>query len=197
MTALVPSVRGLLGAAREGGYAVPALNILDVATIDGVLRAAADARSPVIVQTAAVTARTWGPSTLDAAFRTLRDRHGATAILQLDHCDDRAHIDACLEAGYDAVLFDGVGLPPARNRRVPREVVDRAHAEGAQVEGSSNPSAGSNPARRAPGEGAPRSRPSCGSSARRGSTASRLRSATCMGHRAGRKNIPGNDGRDT
>jgi fructose/tagatose bisphosphate aldolase len=45
----------MLAAARAGGYAVPAINVIDVATMDGVLRAAAKADSPVIVQTAAAT----------------------------------------------------------------------------------------------------------------------------------------------
>jgi ketose-bisphosphate aldolase len=130
-----PTLGSILGAARARGYAVAAFNVLDVVTMDGVLRAAADGRSPVIVQTAAVTARTWGPSTLAAAFRTLRAELGATAILQLDHCDQLALIDACLDAGWDAVLFDGAGLEPPENLRETRAVVERAHAVGAAVEG--------------------------------------------------------------
>lgn len=125
----------LLGRAQANRYAVPAFNVIDVATMDGVLRAAAEARSPVIVQTAAVTARTWGPATLAAAFRTLRDELHTTAILQLDHCNQHALIDACLDAGWHAVLFDGAALEPADNERETRAVVARAHAVGAAVEG--------------------------------------------------------------
>jgi fructose-bisphosphate aldolase class II len=125
----------MLTAARAAGYAIPALNVVDVATMDGVLRAAVEARSPVIVQTAAVTARTWGPATLAAAFRTLRAKLGATAVLQLDHCDHLTLIDACLDAGWDAVLFDGAALDAADNVRQTRTVVQLAHAVGAAVEG--------------------------------------------------------------
>jgi fructose/tagatose bisphosphate aldolase len=96
----------MLTAARADGYAVPAFNVIDVATMDGVLRAAAKADSPVIVQTAAATARTWGPSILAAAFAALRRAAGAKAILQLDHCDQPDLIETCLEVGWNAVLFD-------------------------------------------------------------------------------------------
>jgi len=135
VTATTPTLPSLLAAARAGGYAIPAFNVVDVATMDGVLRAARGCDSPVIVQTAAVTARTWGPGTLAAAFRTLRIELRATAILQLDHCDQLDLIHACLDAGWDAVLFDGAGLDPEDNLRQTRAVVARAHEIGAAVEG--------------------------------------------------------------
>jgi fructose/tagatose bisphosphate aldolase len=97
------TVPTLLAAARAGRYAIPAFNILDVTTMDGVLRAAAERRSPVIVQAAAVTARTRGPAALAAAFRTLRAELGATANLQLGQCDQLALIDTCPDAGWDAL----------------------------------------------------------------------------------------------
>ena len=123
--------------------------------MDGVIRAAAEAQAPVIVQTAAVTARTWGPATLAAAFRTLAERTSVTAILQLDHCDDPALIDACLAAGWDAVLFDGAGLEPdGITLRETRAIVARAHAAGGAVEGELESIAGNEPGasagRRAP-----------------------------------------------
>jgi len=135
MTSITLKLPVLLAAARAGSYAVPAFNVIDVATMDGVLRAAVEADSPVIVQTAAVTARTWGPTALAAAFMTLRAELGATAILQLDHCDQRLLIDACLDAGWDAVLFDGASLDLAENLHQTRAVVARAHERGAAVEG--------------------------------------------------------------
>jgi fructose-bisphosphate aldolase class II len=135
----------MLAAARAGGYAVPAINVIDVATMDGVLRAASECRSPVIVQTAAVTARTWGPATLAAAFRALTERTRTTAVLQLDHCSDRKLVDACLDAGWDAVLFDGAALAPERNLRETRDLVARAHSIRAAVEGELESFGGSEP----------------------------------------------------
>jgi fructose-bisphosphate aldolase class II len=125
----------LLGAARAGGYAVPAINVVDVTSMDGVILAAVEQRSPVIVQTAAATARIWGPSVLAAAFTALVARAPVDAILQLDHCSDLILIDACLEAGWNAVLFDGSALARADNVKATMYVVHAAHAGGASVEG--------------------------------------------------------------
>jgi ketose-bisphosphate aldolase len=125
----------VLHAAGTGGYAVPAINVVDVTTMDGVLRAADRCRSPIIVQTAARTAMLWGPRVLAAAFTELATRCSTPAVLQLDHCSDRGLVDACLEAGWDAVLFDGSGFAIEHNITETRAVVRRAHELGAAVEG--------------------------------------------------------------
>ncbi len=44
-------------------------------------------------------------------------------------------VDACLDAGWDAVLFDGSALPRSENIARTRAIVERAHALGASVEG--------------------------------------------------------------
>ena len=71
----VATLRDLLADARAGGYALAAINVIDVSTMDGVLAAAEESRAPVIVQTAARTARLWGPDVLAGAFRRLAARH--------------------------------------------------------------------------------------------------------------------------
>ena len=53
----------------------------------------------MIVQTAAKTARTWGPWVVGAMFRTLATPLSVPAVLQLDHTSDRALVDDCLVAG--------------------------------------------------------------------------------------------------
>jgi fructose-bisphosphate aldolase class II len=125
----------VLSDARAGGYAVAAFNVVDLATMDGVLQAAEASRSPVIVQTAAKTARTWGPAVIAAIFRALGTPLAVPAVLQLDHTSELAVVDACLEAGWNAVLFDGSALPATENIAQTRGVVERAHAVGASVEG--------------------------------------------------------------
>jgi len=130
-----PRVAALLADAAASGYAVAAINVVDVVTMDGVLAAAAQGSSPVIVQAAARTARAWGPDVLAAAYQRLVERHGTRSALALDHCQDLGLIDDCLAAGWDAVLFDGSALPPAENISMTRSVVERARRHGASVEG--------------------------------------------------------------
>jgi len=130
-----PRVVALLAAASAGGYAVGALNIVDIATMDGVLEGAAIEASPIIVQATPRTARLWGPTVIAAAYEKLSARYGTTSALGLDHCQDLALIDECLAAGWDAILFDGSALPHDDNVATTRSVVERARRYGASVEG--------------------------------------------------------------
>lgn len=70
-----------------------------------------------------------------AIFRSLAAPLVIPAVLQLDHTSELALIDACLDAGWNAVLFDGSALPPNENLMQTRRVVERAHAMEAGVEG--------------------------------------------------------------
>jgi len=55
--------------------------------------------------------------------------------LHLDHCPEREVISACLEGGWNSVLFDASSLPVEENQRQTKEVVAEARRYGAHVEG--------------------------------------------------------------
>lgn len=129
------SLPSLLAAARDGGYAVPAFNVVDEQSMAAVIEAAVSERSPVIVQTSARVARTVGPRLVVAIFQELADQLGATAVLQLDHCDDATLARQCIDARWQAVLFDGSALDPKANGVATRAIVEYAHPRGAAVEG--------------------------------------------------------------
>ncbi len=125
----------ILAAARAGRYAVGAFNVFDVESMASVLEAAAQAVSPVVVQTSAIVARRLGPRLIAAMFREIGSGSPVPMGLQLDHCRDLGLISACFEAKWDAVLFDGSMLDPAENARLTAEVVREAHRSGVAVEG--------------------------------------------------------------
>lgn len=125
----------ILAAARSGRYAVGAFNVFDVESMASVLEAAANAGSPVVVQTSAIVARRLGPRLIAAMFREMGTRSPVPVVLQLDHCSDLGLISACFEAKWDAVLFDGSMFDPADNARLTADVVREAHRCGVAVEG--------------------------------------------------------------
>jgi fructose-bisphosphate aldolase class II len=125
----------IVGRALAGGYAVPAINIVNDLTLEAVLAAAQESRSPMIVQTSVKTVRAIGVEVLHAMWQTMTRRIDVPVALHLDHCPDRAVISACLEAGWQSVLFDGSTLSVEENLRQCREIVAEAHARGAAVEG--------------------------------------------------------------
>ena len=104
-------------------------------TLEAVLAAAVEQRSPVIIQTSVKTVRSIGLDLLFAMWRELTAGIEVPVSLHLDHCPDRAFISACLRKGWNSVLFDASSLPVAENMRQTVEVVAEARSYGAHVEG--------------------------------------------------------------
>lgn len=116
-------------------YGVGAFNIFDALTLAAVLRAAEEARAPVIVQTSVKTVKSVGIDLLSAMWGEMTRRISVPVCLHLDHCPDRATISACLAKGWSSVLFDASALPLEENRHQTIEVVAEARRYGAGVEG--------------------------------------------------------------
>ena len=131
----VVSLKEIVDPALEQRYGVPAINILNDLTLEGVLLAAVQERSPLIVQTSVKTVRSIGSRVLYAMWTSMTAGIEVPVSLHLDHCPDRAVITECLEVGWNSVLFDASQLPVEENQRQTVEVVAQARRYGAQVEG--------------------------------------------------------------
>jgi ketose-bisphosphate aldolase len=116
-------------------YGVPAINVVNDLTMEAVLAAAVQERSPVIIQTSVKTVRSIGLDLLFAMWREMTSGIEVPVSLHLDHCPDRDVISACLRKGWNSVLFDASSLPVAENQRQTIEVVAEARSYGANVEG--------------------------------------------------------------
>ncbi|MCX6361694.1 MAG: class II fructose-bisphosphate aldolase [Armatimonadetes bacterium] len=124
----------MLRAERAAGRAVGAFEPYNVEQMVAVIEAAEAERAPVIVQLWAEVIETFGFPALCAVVRELAGRSSAMISLHLDHSDDDALIDACLENGFSSVMFDGSRLPYQENLARSRDVVRRARKVGASVE---------------------------------------------------------------
>src|SRR5580698_220107 len=116
-------------------YGVAAINVVNDLTLEAVLAAAVDQRSPVIVQTSVKTVRSIGIDLLFAMWGELTAGIEVPVSLHLDHCPDREFISSCLRKGWNSVLFDASALPVQENQRQTIEVVAEARSYGANVEG--------------------------------------------------------------
>jgi len=65
--------------------------------------------------------------------KVLREKHGVSIFLNADHHRDVADCKAAIDAGFDAVIFDGVKLSEADNITQTKEVVAYARASGRDV----------------------------------------------------------------
>lgn len=116
-------------------YGVGAFNIVDWVTMDAVLSAAAETKSPVIVQVSVKTVKVMGAKLIQVMFAEMAGRVPVPATLHLDHCPDRKVIEECIAAGWNSVLFDASKLSYEDNLEQTRAVVELAHRHGVAVEG--------------------------------------------------------------
>ena len=131
----VVPLQEMLTDANQRRYGIPAINVFDDLSLVGVLDAAVQRRSPLIVQTSVKTVRAIGSDVLFAMWAAMTAKVDVPVTLHLDHCPDRAVITECLDRGWNSVLFDASHLPVAENTRQTVEVVAEARRHGAHVEG--------------------------------------------------------------
>ncbi|MEN0130365.1 MAG: class II fructose-bisphosphate aldolase [Brevundimonas sp.] len=131
---MMASTLALVRHAREHGYAVPAVNVLDDLSLRAVVAAAVEARSPLIIQISVKTVRSIGTELTTTIFRLATKDVPVPVALHLDHCPDRAVIDDVVAAGWSSVLFDASDRDLETAERETAEVVAQAHAAGVDVE---------------------------------------------------------------
>ena len=131
----IVSMPEILGPAFQARYGVAAFNIVDDVTMSGILAAAVEARSPVIIEVSVKTVKLWGARLIQVMFAEMARDLPIPTTLHLDHCPDRKVIDECLAAGWNSVLFDGSKLSYEENLKQTQEVVAQARQYGAAVEG--------------------------------------------------------------
>jgi ketose-bisphosphate aldolase len=128
-------LKEILDRALAQRYGVAAINVFNDLTMEAVLAAAVERRSPLIVQTSVKTVRSIGLDVLYGMWTTMTAGIEVPVCLHLDHCPEREVIADCLRKGWNSVLFDASRLPVEENLRQVKEVVAQARAVGAHVEG--------------------------------------------------------------
>jgi fructose-bisphosphate aldolase class II len=121
--------------ARSGEYAVAAFNVLNHLTLSAVLEAAAQERSPIIIQTSVATVKALGPAALANMARRMIEAAPVPAVLHLDHCQDVGLCALCCDLGWDSVMFDSSHLPFEENIKTTQQVRRYARTKGVDVEG--------------------------------------------------------------
>jgi len=128
------NMKGMLGTARAGGYAVGAFNILDYNSTKTVIDAAEQLKAPVIIQTSAKTVIFWGSSAIISWVKELVRASKVPIALHLDHCKDLQLIAECIEAGWSSVMIDASAKPFEENLALSKQVVEMARPKDVTVE---------------------------------------------------------------
>jgi len=128
------STRNMLLKAKQGKYAIPAFNIYNLETMQAVMEAAANMKSPVILATSPSTIKYTGLDTLVSLVRSGIKEYKIPAALHLDHCTDLELLRQCISAGYKSVMIDASQESFEENIRKTKEAVHFAHKYDATVE---------------------------------------------------------------
>ena len=119
----------------EEHFAIGAFNVNNMEIIQGIMDAAAENQSPVILQASSSAIKYARIGYLKKMVEAAIEEHPEVPVaLHLDHGPDFETCKMCVDAGFTSVMFDGSKYDFEENVRLTKEVVDYAHAHGVVVE---------------------------------------------------------------
>lgn len=117
-------------------YAIGAFNVNNMEIIQGIMEAAGELRSPVILQVSNGARKYAGHNYIvklvEAATMQYKD---IPVALHLDHGADFEMCKSCIDGGFTSVMIDGSQYSFKENIELTKKVVDYAHKRGVVVEG--------------------------------------------------------------
>ncbi|MEE0863651.1 MAG: class II fructose-bisphosphate aldolase [Alistipes sp.] len=135
------NTREMFRKAVDGGYAIPAFNFNNMEQLQAIIMAAAETKSPVILQVSK-GARQYANQTLlrymaEGAVEYAKELgwENPQIVLHLDHGDAFETCKSCIDMGFSSVMIDGSHLPYDENVALTKKVVDYAHQFDVTVEG--------------------------------------------------------------
>ncbi|MFA5935086.1 MAG: class II fructose-bisphosphate aldolase [Candidatus Paceibacterota bacterium] len=114
--------------AQKKGVAIGHFNISNLETLRGVFNAAKKLDLPVIIGTAEGERKFIGTKQAVALVKSLRDEYNYPIFLNADHTYSFLGVKECIDAGYDAVIFDGTGMSHEENVKITKQCVDYARS---------------------------------------------------------------------
>ena len=134
------NTREMFAKAVDGGYAIPAFNFNNMEQLQAIIMAAAETKSPVILQVSK-GARNYANATLlrymaegAVAYAKELGWEHPQICLHLDHGDSFETCKSCVDTGFSSVMIDASSLPYEENIALTRKVVEYAHAHDVTVE---------------------------------------------------------------
>lgn len=128
------NMKDLLKKAEEGNYAVGSFSVANMEMILGVIKAAEETRSPIILQIAEVRLNHSPLHIIGSAMLAAAKSATVPVAVHLDHGTSLECIGQALRLGFTSVMFDGSHLPFEKNVEMTKTVVEMAKSTGAAVE---------------------------------------------------------------
>lgn len=128
------NMKYLLRDAQKGNYAVGSFSVANMEMVLGIIKAAEETKSPIILQIAEVRLN-HSPLALIGPLMIAAAKNAKVPVaVHLDHGTTIECIGQALRLGFTSVMFDGSHLPFEENIEKTKEVVSLAKGYGAAVE---------------------------------------------------------------
>jgi len=128
------TLKEVLDQAEKFNFTVGSFNMHNMEMLPGMIMAAKEMGSPIIIQTSAGTAKYIGYGVIASVCKYMADHEAVDVVLHLDHAAKFDDIRTAIDAGYGSVMFDGSALPFKENIIRTKAVVEYAHKRGVSVE---------------------------------------------------------------
>lgn len=116
-------------------WAIGQFNFSDWSQVRGIMAAAQNLKSPIILGTSEGESKFVGLEEAVAMRNILRKKTGLPIFLNLDHGKSFEYLKEAILAGYDMVHFDGSKLLLDENIKISKKVVKFGHGHNIVVEG--------------------------------------------------------------
>ena len=120
--------------AYEGGYAVGAFNVNNMEIVQGIVDAAKEEQSPLILQVSAGARKYAKHIYLVKLVEAALEDSNLPIALHLDHGDSFEICKDCVDGGFTSVMIDASHHDFDENVKITKQVVEYAHAHGVVVE---------------------------------------------------------------
>ena len=115
-------------------FAIGAFNVNNMELILGIVDAAAEENSPVILQASSSAIKYARIGYLRKMVEAALDEHDIPVALHLDHGPDFETCKMCIDNGFSSVMIDGSKYSFEENVALTKQVVEYAHGKGVVVE---------------------------------------------------------------
>ena len=131
---MLVNMKDLLLDAQKRNYAVGSFSVANMEMVLGVIKAAEETSSPIILQIAEVRLNHSPLALIGPLMVAAAEEAAVPVAVHLDHGKTPGCIEQALEIGFTSVMFDGSHLPVEENIEITKGVVEAAKEYGAAVE---------------------------------------------------------------
>ena len=132
---MLVTTKDMFEKSMKEGFAIGAFNVNNMEIIQGIVDAAAEAKSPVILQASSSAIKYARIGYLMKMIDAAVEEHPEVPIaIHLDHGADFETAKMCIDNGFTSVMIDGSKYDFEENVAITKKVVEYAHSKGVVVE---------------------------------------------------------------